>query len=47
MDSQEEAEKALSACDRIDIAGLHINRKKTQIITDQVEMKDIKEICGI
>ena len=47
MDSQEEAEKALAACDRIDIAGLHINRTKTQIITDQVEMKDVKEICGI
>ncbi len=28
MDNREEAEKALAACDRIDITGLKINRRK-------------------
>lgn len=47
MDNQEEAEKALAACDRINIVGLHINNNETQIITNEVEMKDVREIGGI
>ena len=42
MDDQEEAEKALVACDLISISGLQINKNKTQIITDQANMKDVK-----
>ena len=46
-DNKVGAEDALKACDLLKNYGLHINLKKTQIMTDREDIDGVEEICSV